>query len=119
MKRLLVALPVLALVLGAAGPARAGDSIGTRMALKALRGVENTALGFVTEVPKTVYSDSVDRGIPYGVTVGALRGVGVGILRTAIGVYELATFPVPLPKDYKPLLYPEFPHELREETQAP
>ncbi len=90
-----------------------------RMALKVLRGVENTTLGFVTEVPKTVYYDSVDRGIPYGVTVGALRGVGVGILRTGIGVYELATFPVPLPKNYKPLLYPEFPHEVREETQAP
>ncbi len=42
-------------------------------------------LGFVTEVPKTVYYDSVDRGIPYGATVGALRGAGVGILRTAIG----------------------------------
>lgn len=119
MRRFLATLSVLALILGAASPARAESSTGVRIGLKALRGVENIAFGFVTEWPKTVYYDSVDHGIPYGVTVGALRGVGVGVLRTGIGIYELITFPVPLPRNYQPMLYPEFPHELREETQAP
>lgn len=117
MKQFLATLSVLALVLGAASPARADNSIGVRMGLKALRGFENITLGFVTEWPKTVYYDSVNRGVPYGVTVGALKGIGLGVLRTGIGVYELATFPVPLPKSYTPLLYPEFPHDLTEQTR--
>lgn len=116
MRRFVASLSVLALFVGAATPARAENSIGMRMAVKALRGLENTTLGFVTEVPKTVYYDSLTRGIPYGVTIGALRGVGVGALRTGVGIYEVATFPVPVPNNYKPMLYPEFPHELREET---
>lgn len=41
--------------------------------------------GFVTALPKIVYYERGDRGIPYGATVGALREVGVGILRTALG----------------------------------
>lgn len=116
MKQLLAALSVLALVLGAAGPARAESSVGARMAAKAFRGFENVTLGFVTEWPKTIYYDSVHHGIPYGVTVGAVRGVGMGVLRTGVGTYEVATFPVPLPRNYSPMLYPEFPHELTEET---
>lgn len=52
------------------------------------RGVENITLGFVTEWPKTIYYDSADHGIPYGVTVGT-----------------------------KPMLYPEFPHKLTEQTR--
>lgn len=118
MKSFLATLSVLALF-AAAAPARAEDSAGVRMAQKALRGFENVTLGFVTELPKTVYYDSVDHGIPYGVTVGALRGVGVGVLRTGIGAYEVATFPIPVPKNYQPMLYPVFPHQLTEETQAP
>jgi putative exosortase-associated protein (TIGR04073 family) len=118
MRQLLATLSVLALILGAASSARAESSVGARMAVKAFRGFENVTLGFVTEWPKTIYYDSVDHGIPYGVTVGALRGIGVGVLRTGIGVYEIATFPVPVPNNYQPMLYPEFPHQLTEETQA-
>lgn len=119
MQKLLAAVSVLALFLGTVGPAQASESAGALMARKALRGFENATLGFVTEWPKTIYADGVDRGILYGITVGALRGVGVGALRTGIGIYEIATFPVPLPASYKPMLYPEFTHELGEETRTP
>lgn len=116
MKRLLVTVSVLALSLGMAHPALAADATNGRIARKAARGVENVALGFVTEWPKTVYYDSIDHGIPYGITLGALRGVGVGVFRTGIGVYELLTFPVPVPEKYEPLLHPEFPHDVVERT---
>lgn len=117
MRRFLATLSVLAFFLGAATPASAENSLGVRIAQKALRGFENITLGFVTELPKTIYYDSVNHGIPYGVTIGPLKGVGLGVLRTGIGVYELATFPVPMPKNYKPMLYPEYPHDLTEQTR--
>lgn len=42
-------------------------------------------------------------------TYGVLKGVGMTGLRAVVGVYEIATFPVPVPKDYKPILTdPEF-----------
>ena len=42
-------------------------------------------------------------------TYGILKGVGMTVVRAAVGVYETVTFPVPLPKDYKPILTdPEF-----------
>ncbi|MFQ5899167.1 MAG: exosortase system-associated protein, TIGR04073 family [Candidatus Methylomirabilia bacterium] len=117
MRRFLSTLSVLALLFGAANPAPAADSIAGRMALKVLRGLENITLGFVTEWTKAIYYDSVDHGLPYGLTVGTLKGIGWGALRTGVGAYELATFAVPVPKNYRPMLYPEFPHELTEPTR--
>jgi hypothetical protein len=32
-------------------------------------------------------------------------------MRTAVGAYELLTFPFALPDDYKPILSPQFPFE--------
>lgn len=119
MKRLVVALWAAVAFGYMASPARAENGVGPRIAAKAIRGLENATLGFVTEVPKTIYQDSVDRGIAYGATVGAVRGIGVGMLRTGIGVYEIATFPLPVPEGYRPMLYPELPHDFREETQLP
>lgn len=116
MKQTLTAFSALVISLGVATSAVAADSVGTRIALKATRGVENTTLGFVTEVPKTIYYDSVDHGIPYGATVGALHGVAMGVVRTLVGVYEVATFPVPVPPSYKAVLHPEYPHELTTRT---
>ncbi|MFQ5827650.1 MAG: exosortase system-associated protein, TIGR04073 family [Candidatus Methylomirabilia bacterium] len=117
MRRFVCILSVLALFLGTANPALAAESIAGRMGVKALRGFANLTLGFVTEWPKTIYYESVEHGVPYGLTVGALKGVGWGVLRTGVGAYEVATFPVPVPRNYKPMLFPEFPHELREQTR--
>ncbi len=116
MKQTLTAVSALVISLGVVTPALAADPLGTRIAAKATRGVENTALGFVTEVPKTIYYDSVDHGIPYGATVGAVRGVAMGVVRTLAGVYEVATFPVPVPPGYKAVLHPEYPHEVTTRT---
>ncbi len=116
MKQTLTAVSALVISLGAIAPASAADSVATRIALKATRGVENTTLGFVTEVPKTIYYDSIDHGIPYGASVGAVRGVAMGAVRTLVGVYEVSTFPVPVPPGYKAVLHPEYAHELTTRT---
>lgn len=106
---------VLALVMGAMGTsAWAADSTAERIALKAARGIDNTVLGLVAEWPKTMYYQSKAHGLPYGMTVGAVQGIAVGVTRTVVGVYELATFPVPVPAGYQPILSPEFSLEPQE-----
>ena len=43
------------------------------------------------------------------ITWGVLKGVAMTGLRAIVGVYEVATFPIPLPGQYKPILKdPEF-----------
>lgn len=111
---------LLALVLGATGTsAWAADSTAERIALKAARGVDNTVLGVVTEVPKTIYYESQRHGLAYGTTVGVVQGLTVGLGRTVIGLWELTTFPVPVPADYQPILDPQFSLEPRETQLAP
>lgn len=43
------------------------------------------------------------------VTYGLLKGVIMTGVRAVVGVYEIATFPIPFPRQYKPILKdPEF-----------
>lgn len=108
-------VPVLALTLtAAAGSAWGAESTAERIALKAARGVDNTVLGLIADWPKTVYYQSRDHGLPYGLTVGSVQGLLVGLMRTGVGIYELATFPLPLPAGYRPLLSPQFSLEPEE-----
>lgn len=100
---------VLALLLGATGTsAWAAGSVAEGIALKAARGLDNTVLGLVTDWPKTMYYQSKAHGLPYGMTVGFAEGLAVGVGRTGVGIYELATFPVPVPAHYEPILSPQF-----------
>ena len=100
----LFALPLI----GIGTSASAEQSTAERIALKAARGVDGTALGLVADWPKTIYYESRDNGVPYGMTVGFFQGFLTGLARTGVGVYELVTFPIPVPSDYEPILSPEF-----------
>ena len=71
------------------------------------RGVANTLTGWV-ELPKNVYDTSVEDNAFSGMTLGLAKGAGMTLVRTASGIFELATFPFPLPEDYKPILEPEY-----------
>lgn len=71
------------------------------------RGVANALTGWV-EVPKNIYNVSVEENAFAGVTLGLAKGAGMTIVRTGAGIYEIATFPFPLPQDYKPILEPEY-----------
>lgn len=71
------------------------------------RGVANALTGWV-ELPKNIYSVSVEENAFAGVTLGLAKGAGMTIVRTGAGIYEIATFPFPLPQDYKPILEPEY-----------
>ena len=71
------------------------------------RGVANTLTGWV-ELPKNIYSTSVEDNAFAGMTLGLAKGAGMSIVRTGAGIYEIATFPFPLPEDYKAILEPEY-----------
>ena len=44
-----------------------------------------------------------------GFTYGLLKGIAMTGVRAVVGVYEIATFPIPFPIHYKPILKdPEF-----------
>ena len=71
------------------------------------RGIANTLTGWV-ELPKNIYSTSVEDNPLAGVTLGLAKGAGMTLVRTGAGIYEIVTFPFPLPEAYKPILEPEY-----------
>lgn len=71
------------------------------------RGLANTLTGWV-ELPKNVYDTSVEDNAFTGMTLGLAKGAGMTLVRTGAGIFEIATFPFPLPEDYEPLLEPEY-----------
>ena len=71
------------------------------------RGVVNVFTGWI-EIPKNMAKEwrAID---PFsGVVVGGVEGLAWGIGRTASGLYDVVTFPLPIPDDYMPLMEPEF-----------
>ncbi len=93
-----------------AAPRTDEEGAGGKMFRKAVRGGQNLAFGLVTDVPRAVYYESREHGAFYGFTVGLVKGIGLGAVRTAVGVYELLTFPIPA-NDYEPVVLPAYPFE--------
>ena len=73
---------------------------------KLFRGLVNTATGFL-ELPITVYRISKADGYPTGLSYGFCKGLFDGIYRTAVGVYEVVTFLIPIPAGYESILTPD------------
>lgn len=86
-----------------------GWSNGAGIWEKAGRGVSNVTLGFLVEWPKTVIVETEARGPLFGLTVGMIKGIGLGVGRTLVGAYEVATFPLPNGSDFGPILEPATP----------
>lgn len=71
------------------------------------RGIVNVLTGWV-EIPKNIATEW-RRTDPFsGFVVGTIKGIGWTIGRTISGAYDIITFPVPVPKEYKPLMEPEY-----------
>lgn len=76
-------------------------------ATKLGRGAVNIVTGWV-EIPKRIYETSLMQGNAVGWTWGLLKGFGYGFVRTAAGLYEVFTFPVPQPSGYASVIHPEY-----------
>ena len=93
---------VMILILAVATSSYAQDP-----AKKLGRGLANILTGWI-ELPKNIYDTSVEDNPLAGLTIGLAKGVGMTIVRTGAGIYEVVTFPFPIPEDYAPVLEPEF-----------
>jgi len=82
------------------------------MGKKIYRGVVNTLTGWV-ELPKNMYMTSVDDNPLSSIGIGVVNGIKWMIVRTAVGVYETLTFPIPVPKGYAPIMQPEFAFNIK------
>ena len=80
----------------------AGDPI-----RKLSRGLVNTTFGWL-EVFAEVFRESERSSEIGGWVVAPFKGIAKAIGRTVVGIYEVATFIIPLPSRYRPLIEPEF-----------
>ena len=72
------------------------------------RGLANTLFG-VLEFPRTIAEVNKEHGPGTAATWGPIKGVARVIERELAGVAEVIWFPVPWPKDYAPIMEPEWP----------
>jgi len=74
---------------------------------KLQRGFLNVALSPIeisNELSKEVRNDTFPPSWVAGLGRGSIYAMG----RALVGVYEMVTFPIPYPANYKPVLQPEF-----------
>lgn len=71
------------------------------------RGITNTATGWV-EIPKEIARYVTKTSDIAGFIVAPFKGAAKAIGRTIVGVYEVATFLIPLPRRYEPVLEQEY-----------
>lgn len=100
-KVLVVCLAVI-MILGVAQVGFAQDA-----ARKLGRGLANTVSGWL-EIPKNIYDVSVESNPFVGITWGTIKGTGYAVARTGAGVFDIVTFPFPVPEGYEPIMKPEF-----------
>ena len=74
---------------------------------KLSRGLANMVTG-ILEIPRNVWIMRYERGRLAAATGGLLKGVWFTGTRVLAGAYDVATFPIPLPFHYEPVLQPEF-----------
>ncbi|MBI4353702.1 MAG: exosortase system-associated protein, TIGR04073 family [Candidatus Omnitrophica bacterium] len=60
------------------------------------------------ELIRAPYLVTQQEGSMAGATVGVIQGVGAVIIRELAGVVEIATFFLPFPNGFHPLIKPEF-----------
>jgi putative exosortase-associated protein (TIGR04073 family) len=77
------------------------------MGYKFGRGVVNV-LTFWTEVPRNVALEWQRTDPASGFFLGVGKGVGYSYARLMGGVYDIVTFPFPVPMGFAPVMHPEF-----------
>ena len=110
MKYLAVTCLVIILLISFASVSYADDAL-----IKLGRGLANVATA-PFEVFKGMGDATKEDGIIAGFTVGLFKGIFNMGRRATVGVYEVGTFPIPLPGHYAPVIDdPEYFFEDEEE----
>lgn len=87
--KMVLVLFVISLILGMAVPSYAANA-----GEKLRRGLANFATGWV-EIPIAMDKAIKESNPVFGVLIGTVKGTVKGITRTAAGVYDVVTFPIP------------------------
>ena len=85
----------------------ASNSYAQSMGDKLNRGLTNIVTGWF-EIPNNMSVGTTKHDYVSAFFIGLPKGCWMTIVRTGAGVYDTLTFLLPMPKDYKPLLEPEF-----------
>jgi putative exosortase-associated protein (TIGR04073 family) len=81
---------------GCAGPER-----------KFSRGMNNvTEFARLGEIRRSIEQTALWEGNDEGYTLGLMRGINRSLVRTGVGLFEIATFPIP---SYDPIFLPDSP----------
>jgi putative exosortase-associated protein (TIGR04073 family) len=72
------------------------------------RGLAGMTTSFL-EVPGNMVLETDRRGAAVGLPLGFVKGLGMIVVRTPVGVYETVTAPFPAPDGYRPIIRPEYP----------
>ena len=97
-------------VLAAASPAQAAEGSGAYWdgaLTKFGRGISNV-LTCPAELLRTPALVTQREGTLAGSTVGIVHGIWRTLLRGATGVFEVVTFYAEIPKDFAPIMHPEY-----------
>lgn len=79
------------------------DGVGRKLG----RGAANVVTAPLELIRNPYLVSERDGGLA-GITVGLVHGVKDLVVRAVAGVYEVATFMLPVPKGFRPLVSPEF-----------
>ena len=93
-RRLALTVIVAAGVLGISPAVWAQDPIH-----KMGRGMVNVLTGWL-ELPKYLQLGTQASNPMTGLAMGLMKGAGMTLLRSGVGLYETVTFPIPLPKGF-------------------
>ena len=102
MRKISLLLVVLMVVSFISADAYAGNPI-----QKIGRGIANVATGWI-EIPKEMVNVTEQENDMKGLFVAPFTGLWKGVVRTVVGVYEIVTFPLPIPAEYAPVVEPEY-----------
>ena len=72
------------------------------------RGLAGMTTSFL-EVPGNMVLETDRHGAAEGLPLGFVKGLGMIVVRTPVGVYETLTAPFPAPQGYRPIIRPEYP----------
>ncbi len=79
------------------------------------RGLSNLTMGWLEIFKGIEHIDKTEGGVA-ALSWGPIYGLGNAIARTATGLFETVTFPIPVRGGYDPLIDPEFVLEKPDET---
>ena len=106
-KKVLVFLIIMLTLVMTAAPTTAFAEEKKDMWVKLGRGVGNVIFFFVEPLHQIVRMAETERW-PIAVAGGIPKGIMMAGVRLAAGIYEVVTFPFPIPSGYRAIMEPEF-----------